>query len=87
LNSALEWARDVLKAERITPESREHLTTIIAALAPRTAFAEAIEAAAKVALDGCLVPPDGGSPTEGERLMCEEIARRIRAITPPESAA
>jgi hypothetical protein len=45
---------------------------------------EAIEAAAKVAENGCLVPPDGGSPTEGERLMCEDIAKAIRALTPPE---
>ena len=32
---------------------------------------------AKVARNGCLVPPDGGSPTEDEAAMCEEIARRI----------
>lgn len=32
-----------------------------------------------IARHGCLVPPDGGSPTEAERLLCEEIARRIRA--------
>lgn len=45
----------------------------------------AIEAAAKVARTGCLVPPDGGSPTDAEREMCEEIERRIRALraSPP----
>ena len=32
-----------------------------------------------IARHGCLVPPDGGSPTEAERLLCEEIERRIRA--------
>jgi hypothetical protein len=38
------------------------------------------EAAAKVAEHGCLVPPDGGSPTNAEREMCEAIAVAIRAI-------
>ena len=46
-------------------------------------IAVAIEAAerercALIARNGCLVPPDGGSPTEDERLLCEEIERRIR---------
>ena len=36
------------------------------------------ERCAQIALNGCLVPPDGGSPTEAERMLCEEIARRIR---------
>lgn len=33
---------------------------------------------ARIATEACLVPPDGGSPTEAERLVCEEAARRIR---------
>jgi len=37
------------------------------------------EACAFIAFNGCLVPPDGGSPTEAERLMCEDIANAIRA--------
>jgi hypothetical protein len=37
------------------------------------------EACADIAFNGCLVPPDGGSPTEAERLMCEDIANAIRA--------
>ncbi len=37
------------------------------------------EACARIASEGCLVPPDGGSPTEDERLMCEGIAAAIRA--------
>ena len=37
------------------------------------------EACATIAIDGCLVPPDGGSPTEDERLLCEHIAHLIRA--------
>lgn len=37
------------------------------------------EACAFIAFNGCLVPPDGGSPTEAERLMCEDIATAIRA--------
>ncbi len=35
---------------------------------------------ALIARNGCLVPPDGGSPTEEERLLCEEIERRIREV-------
>jgi hypothetical protein len=37
-----------------------------------------VEACAKIAENGCLVPPDGGSPTEDERLMCLQIAAAIR---------
>ena len=36
------------------------------------------ERCALIAVNGRLVPPDGGSPTDDERLLCEEIARRIR---------
>ena len=36
------------------------------------------ERCAQIALNGCLVYPDGGSPTEDEAALCEEIARRIR---------
>ncbi len=39
---------------------------------------EALEEAARIAENGCLVPPDGGSPTEEEREMCESIASQIR---------
>jgi hypothetical protein len=36
-------------------------------------------ACAKIARDGCLVPPDGGSPTEEEADMCDRIATLILA--------
>ena len=36
------------------------------------------ERCAAIARSGCLVPPDGGQPTEDERLLCEEIERRIQ---------
>lgn len=39
-----------------------------------------LEEAAKVARNACLVPPDGGAPTEEERLMCEQAADEIRAL-------
>lgn len=42
---------------------------------------EALEEAALVAERGCLVPPDGGSPTEAEREMCEAIAASIRTLS------
>ena len=38
------------------------------------------ERCAQIARNGCLVPPDGGSPTEDEAALCEEIARRIREV-------
>ena len=40
----------------------------------------ALREAAYVAINACLVPPDGGSPTEAERLVCEEAHRRILAL-------
>ncbi|WP_422049877.1 hypothetical protein [Shimia sp.] len=50
---------------------------------PADAIAEAVkverEACAYIALNACLVPPDGGSPTEAEAAVCDEAARRIRA--------
>lgn len=35
-----------------------------------------------IARDGCLVPPDGGSPTSDEFAMCARIANRIRMLMP-----
>ena len=40
----------------------------------------ALREAADVAINACLVPPDGGSPTEEERLVCEEAYHRILAL-------
>jgi hypothetical protein len=42
----------------------------------RAALTKAVE----IAREGCLVPPDGGSPTEEAREMCERIAERIAAL-------
>lgn len=39
------------------------------------------EACAKIAEHWCLVPPDGGSPTEAEKEMCDGIAKEIRGRT------
>ena len=39
-----------------------------------------IEECARVAENGCLVPPDGGSPTNAERELCESIAAAIRSL-------
>jgi S-adenosylmethionine hydrolase len=41
------------------------------------------EACARVAEHACLVPPDGGSPTEIEVEMCARAARFIRARSEP----
>lgn len=47
----------------------------------RKIIAAETERCAKIAETGCLVPPDGGSPTEEERLMCEGIAKAIRGAS------
>lgn len=45
-----------------------------------------VEACAKVARDACLVPPDGGSPTEAERRVAQAAHDNIRAaFLPPEA--
>lgn len=41
------------------------------------------ELAGYVAIHACLVPPDGGAPTEEEREMCAEVARQIYASGMP----
>lgn len=42
------------------------------------ALEEERERCARIATNGCLVPPDGGSPTEDEARMCADIAAAIR---------
>lgn len=46
-----------------------------------------IEAAAEAASWAHMVPPDGGSPTEGERLVAQSAADAIRSLTPPEDVS
>ncbi|MFV1593317.1 hypothetical protein VWZ88_12720 [Phaeobacter sp. JH20_36] len=46
----------------------------------RAARDEALEEAAYQAQHSCLVPPDGGSPTAEEVAICDEAAKRIRAL-------
>ena len=41
------------------------------------------EAAARAARHACLVPPDGGSPSDDEVAVCDEAERRIRALPLP----
>lgn len=50
-------------------------------------YRAALEAAADVAWHACLVQPDGGNPTEDERLVCEEAWRRILALPVPDLRA
>ncbi len=37
------------------------------------------ERCANIARNGCLLPPDGGSPTDAEVEMCDSIAKAILA--------
>ncbi len=39
-----------------------------------------IEQCARIAENGCLVPPDGGSPTVEEKEICDSIATEIRLL-------
>lgn len=57
--------------------SRHVARKILAVVAP-----EIGRRAAEVAKCACLVPPDGGSPTEEEWRVGEEAARRILATFP-----
>jgi hypothetical protein len=46
----------------------------------RGALMDALEAAAKIADTGMLVPPDGGSPTADEVRVAKNIAAGIRNL-------
>ena len=48
----------------------------------RPSHASIIAQCAAIARDGCLVPPDGGEPTQAEYEMCQEIAQAIEALAP-----
>lgn len=77
---ALAYANNSASSEdvRDRDDAREALSTAIRSYAEEAVRMER-EACASIALNACLVPPDGGSPTEEERLVCEEAARRIRS--------
>lgn len=62
----------------MSPESYRMLHAAIDAAIAEAVLAER-HACADVAANACLVPPDGGSPTEEERLVCEEASARIMA--------
>ena len=67
---------DMIRREiRAQPHDRTALEA-----ATRAAKVEAWRLAASVAANACLVEPDGGSPTEEERLVCDEACRRIMAL-------
>lgn len=66
---------DVMKHFIRQPHDRTALDRMLA-----EAREKALREAAHVAVNACLVPPDGGNPTEDERLVCEEAYRRILAM-------
>ena|SRR6188768_523086 len=77
-------ARVTIHPDGSVGEGTSDALTVARAYLAATARIEALEAALmeaeNIARHGCLVPPDGGSPTENERLMCEDIAHRIRVL-------
>ena len=74
--SDLDRARALL-ADDPDEMDEQWLAEIIAAVRAEAVAAER-ERCAKIAENGCLVPPDGGSPTEDEVEMCKSIAAFIR---------
>lgn len=70
--------------ENSTPEDRSGLSEYVRADVVDAIVAEkvreALTEAAYIARNACLVPPDGGNPTEYERLVCDEASRRILAL-------
>ena len=75
----LSWAlADSMASQRDDAWTADDVARAFSDGAARGIAAERVRCAV-VARNGCLVPPDGGSPTEDERLLCEEIARRILA--------
>lgn len=65
---------DVGLAMTITPEDmipRSEANAMVAA---------ALKEAASVAQNACLVPPDGGNPTEDEENVCRAAANYIRTL-------
>jgi hypothetical protein len=53
------------------------LAALLANFAVR-AIEQERERCARLATNGCLAPPDGGSPTEDEARLCDAIAAAIR---------
>lgn len=68
----------VLVSRRAIHECKDERDALRAQL--QAARDEALEDAAYQAQHACLVPPDGGSPTEEEIAVCDEAAKRIRAL-------
>lgn len=64
----------------ITLEVAVEALQAIPTIDPAAIREAALKEAAYVAINACLVPPDGGSPTEEDRLVCEEAYRRIIAL-------
>lgn len=58
----------------------EYIRKDLSDAAIKQARQEALRKAAEIARNACLVPPDGGSPTEQEAAVCDEAYKRIMAL-------
>ena len=67
--------------------SEHYSTEYIRADVAADMVAAALREAARVALNACLVPPDGGTPTEEEATMCQIAAEAILALIPCKDTA
>ena len=74
-------------AAQITWDAADRIAELeaqLAAAAPDPIGAEWMrQQAASVAANACLVPPDGGNPTEAERIVCDVAHNYILAIPGP----
>lgn len=87
LEQALAWAEDsnIAFADQMIREGyRLGLKDQQQALQSQheATWAMAMEAAANCAEWAHMVPPDGGSPSEEEKGVADEAAKRIRALDP-----
>lgn len=89
---SLQRVWSALNKHGITADGKTHAADAVeSALTSSRAQLErlrgALRQAETIARNGCLVPPDGGSPTESEVAMCDAIARTIAALTQQDAKA
>ncbi len=75
------WCQDkVWPADGTDGEPTEYVRADMVDAARAQARREALEEAEHAARNSCLIPPDGGEPTEADRLAAERAAAAIQAL-------
>jgi hypothetical protein len=78
VDTAVQMKDRAERAEAQLATARDELRKALMPIA--AARAHALREAAYVARNACLVPPDGGNPTEAEAAVCDEAYLRILAL-------